>query len=163
MMRLLRAFFIVLCLGGAAAMIAACSDDPAGPATGRVAGTITFQGAWPTTGDVQVSIYSNLAPPYVPMGPPDAFTDPIQPGSMTFDYNMAGLDPGDYTALYVSWRDPVNPAGARLLGMYWAFADSVGISSTNGLPVVAPASILITDGSLYHLELDIQADLDLAP
>ncbi|MBI4720210.1 MAG: hypothetical protein HY770_03105 [Chitinivibrionia bacterium] len=134
-----------------------------GATTGSVAGKVTFQGSWPSTGEVQVSIYSNLTAPYIPMGPPDAATDPITSGSSEYNYIIAGLDKGVYTAIYVGWRDPANPAGARLLGMYWVYEDSVGISASSGLPVAAPSSVTISSTSLNHTGLDIKADLDLAP
>jgi hypothetical protein len=158
-------FSLILAVAGMATL-GGCSDDesPAGPTTGSVAGKVTFQGTWPATGDIQVSIYSNLSPPYIPMGPPDAFTNPIVPGS-EYNYTIAGLDPGTYTAIYVGWRDPTAPPGPgsnALLGMYWIHADSVGIGSM-GAPVVPPTSVSITSSNLNRMGLDITANLELAP
>ena len=147
-------------------LIGACSDDdPVVPATGSVAGKVTFVGTWPTTGEVQVSIFtSTFAPPptYIPMGPPEAATDPILSGLTEFDYSIPGLDKGDYTVIYVGWRDPQNPAGARLLGVYWAMADSIGIGGT-GAPAVTPTPVTINNSTLNYTGLNIKADLDLAP
>lgn len=155
------AMFLVL-----PALFNACGDedDPARvPATGSVAGTVTFLGEWPSSGDVQISIYSALSSPWVPMGPPEAFTDPIQGSPAQYQYKLDGLDKATYAAIYVSWRDPQNPGASRLLGMYWAFPDSVGISGQSGLPVEQPASVTINDANLNHSNLDITADLGLAP
>jgi hypothetical protein len=147
-------------------LLGACGDDddPARvPTTGSVAGTVTFDGDWPSTGEIQVSIYSTLSPPWVPMGPPEAFTDPIQGTPTQYDYMLDGLDKATYAAIYVSWRDPQNPSASRLLGMYWTFADSVGINAQTGLPVEQPASITIDSANLNLTNLDITANLDLAP
>ncbi len=139
-------------------------DDPAGiPATGSVAGTVTFLGEWPSSGDIQISIYSTLSPPWVPMGPPDAFTDPIQGSPAQYQYKLDGLDKATYAAIYVSWRDPQNPAASKLLGMYWASPESAGIDEQSGLPVEQPASVTINDANLNHSNLNITADLDMVP
>jgi hypothetical protein len=157
---------LVTMLIALAALLGACDDDDnptSVPKTGSVAGTITFQGAWPASGEVQVSIYSSLTPPWVPMGPPDAFTDPITGSPATYDYKMAGLDKATYAAIYVSWRDPQNPAASKLLGMYWAFADSVGINAQTGLPHIPPTAVTIDNANLNLTGLDITANLDLVP
>jgi hypothetical protein len=139
-------------------------DNPVnpGPTTGSVAGTVTFTGSWPATGEVQVSIYSTLTNPWIPMGAPDGFTDPITPGSATYDYLISGLDKGDYMAIYVSWRDPANPAGTKLLGMYWTTPSQSGINPGSGLPVQQPLGVTINDSNLNHTGLNITADLALS-
>jgi hypothetical protein len=153
----------VVCLG----FIVGCGDDDKKPTDsdsfGSIAGTVAFRGTWPAEGDVQVSLYSTLSPPWVPMGPPDAATDPIASGSTSYSFTFDGLDPATYAAVYVSWRDPANPTNARLLGMYWAFADSVGIDSGSGLPRTQPSAVTIEGSSLDAQGIDIAADLDLAP
>lgn len=133
------------------------------PTTGSVSGKVTFVGTWPATGEVQVGIYANLQPPYIPMGPPEAFSDPIPAGTMEYDYKLEGLEKGTYTAIYVSWRDPANPAASKILGMYWAHPDSVGIDTSTGftVPVTAPTSITIDDNNLDWSNLNIKADLGL--
>jgi hypothetical protein len=147
-------------------VLGGCDEDEnnpvtPGPTTGTVAGTVTFTGSWPATGEVQVSIYSSLSAPWVPMGAPDAFTDPITSGSMTYDYSMPGLDKGDYMAIYVSWRDPAVPAASKLLGMYWSNPAASGIAPS-GLPVAQPTGVTINDATLNHTGLNITADLDLS-
>jgi hypothetical protein len=144
-----------------------CDDEEETPmapglTTGSVSGTVTFTGSWPATGEVQVSIYSTLTPPWVPMGAPDAFTDPITSGSATYDYMMSGLDKGDYMAIYVSWRDPLNPAGTKLLGMYWTNPAETGINPGSGLPVQQPLGVIINETKMNHTGLNITADLGLS-
>ncbi len=144
----------------------ACSDDENNPAatpnTGSVAGTVTFLGTWPASGNVQVGAYSVInTPPGVPTGPPDGFTDPIagQPGS--YAYRIDGLEVGDYAAVFVSWRDPASPSTARVIGVYWAFEDSVGVRDTPPTPwPPGPMPFTIKKG-LVTGGLDITADLDL--
>ena len=130
----------------AAFSAAGCSDDddggPMAPTTGSVSGKVTFVGTWPASGEIQVSVYTGLTPPWVPTGPPEAFTDPI-PVSNEYDYVLEGLDFGDYSAVYVSWRDPAMPANSKLLGMFWAFPDSVGINAQTGLPKEMPSDFTI--------------------
>lgn len=145
------------------ALTPGCSDNTTAPATGAVSGTVSFSGTWPASGDIQVSIYSNLNPPYIPMGPPDGFTDPIPGPVVSFDYTLNGLAMGDYTAVYVSWRDPQNPANSRLLGMYWMTTGDSGIDPSNGAPKAPPTPVTIDASHLVQSSLDITADLDLAP
>ena len=164
-MQKIKKTFPMLLLALGLMVFLACDDEESptqpGPVTGSVAGTVTFIGSWPATGEVQVSIYSALTAPWVPMGAPDGFTDPITSGSATYDYTMSGLDKGDYMAIYVSWRDPLNPASTKLLGMYWTNPAASGIAPS-GLPVQQPLGVTINDAKMNHTGLNITADLDLS-
>ncbi len=161
MKRLFHGLAIAVAMATLIGMLPACDDDnnPAGggPTTGTVSGTVTFNGTWPTTGDVQISVFSTFPPP---PGPPDAFTDPI-PAAASYDYQIGGLEPGDYAAIVVGWRDPGNPSAAEILGMYWAFVDSVAVDS-NGDPRGFPLPVTVEAGQTED-NLDITADLDVAP
>jgi len=170
--------FSVLALAAAvsvAAGIVACGDDDnpaAGSGIGSVSGKVTFLnvGSWPATGEVQVAIYSSLTPPaYTPTGPPDAFTNPIAEGSTEYSYSLSGLDPGTYTGILVSWREPANPSGAKMLGMYWIYGDSLAVYDT-GLPEIigtakdpGPKAIVISEDDPAHTGLDFTADLGIVP
>ncbi|MFC1500230.1 hypothetical protein ACFL6T_04340 [Candidatus Zixiibacteriota bacterium] len=143
-------------------LLSACTDDPASvPQTGSVTGTITFSGTWPDAGDVQVSIYSVLSPPWIPMGPPDQANDSITGNPDTDEFTFSGLEFGDYTAIYVSLRDPSNPAATQLLGMYWAHPDSVGISPFTGLPLTQPTAVTIDKDYPHLTGIDLLVDFDL--
>ncbi len=154
----------------AAGLLIACNDDnnPTGtqtPQTATISGAVHFTGTWPSTGDVQVSIFSTLiSPPGVPGGPPDAFTDPLNPATdfPDYHYTLEGIDPGKYAAIFVGWRDPANPTGAKLIGTYWVYGDSLGIAA-NGLPKdPGPAPVTLKAGD-HRTNLNVTADLDLAP
>ncbi len=168
-----RLFILGATLVGCAAAIAlfpACNDtasttSPAGE-TGSVSGTVTFTGTWPTTppgGGIQVSIYSSLMPPGVPGGPPDAFTNPLNKTTdfPTYNFKLSGIDPGDYAAVFVGWRDPSNPSGAKLIGTYWVYVDSLGVAA-NGLPKPPGPSTVTVEKGKDTGGLDIVADLDLS-
>ncbi len=160
-----RKFLTILLLAMAATFIACeSSTEPEDeqPDTGTVTGTINFDGTWPANGDVQISIYGDLNAPYVPTGPPEQASDPIASGSGTYDFTFEGLAKSTYSAIYVSWRDPANPAGTKLLGMYWTTSDSSGINGITGLPVQPPTEVTIDDNTLEVTGLTITADLDLA-
>lgn len=168
-MKRLFCVLLISAMAALASVLPACDDDDdpmdGGPTTGKVSGTVSFTGAWPSVGDVQVSIYSTLVtPPGVPGGPPDAFTDPLIPATdyPTYDYTLEGLDPGDYAAIFVGWRDPADPPGAKLIGVYWIHVDSLGIAMS-GLPKApGPTGVSIDAGSDIT-GLDIVADLGLIP
>ncbi len=170
MKRPFRLLAIAVVLATTLGMLSACDDDEdnpmdGGPTTGKVSGTVNFTGTWPTTGDVQVSIYSTLmTPPGVPGGPPDAFTEPLIPATdyPTYNYTLEGLDPGDYAAIFVGWRDPANPSGAKLLGMHWIYVDSLGIA-VSGLPKAPGPTTISVDAGDNITNLDIEADLGLIP
>jgi hypothetical protein len=164
MKRVFSTISLAAALGFAVGLLA-CSEDSTSPGAGSVSGKVTFEGEWPPTGDVQVSIFSNLEPPdYAPTGAPDGFTSPIAPNTTEYNYELGGLDNGSYAGILVSWREAANPSGARMLGMYWIHPDSVGIES-DGLTAKSPGpkTIAIKSSSLKHTGLDIKADLDLAP
>ena len=116
------------------------SGDPAN--TGSVSGTVTFTGTWPVSGNVQVAVYAALPP----TGPPDGYTNPLNPATdyPTHDYKIAGLDPGNYAGVIVSWRDPSNPLSSKIIGQY-----------SGGMPVVV---VKKEDAPGF----DIVADLDQA-
>jgi len=168
----MKRLFSVLTLAAAVAttaIILSCGDDdPASAGAGSVSGTVTFIGsrAWPTVGEVQVGIYAHLDPPdYAPTGPPDAFTLAIEePVTGQYSYHLAGLDYGTYTGILVSWREANDPGGARMLGMYWIYPDSLGIQP-DGVTAKAPgpAPIAIKSSKPKHTGLDIKADIDLVP
>jgi hypothetical protein len=144
-----RVFSSVVCTLCAVALATAvaCSDDdnPAAgdPAnTGSISGTVTFAGTWPVTGDIQVAVYSSLPP----TGPPDGFTNPLNPATdyPTYDYTVPGLDPGNYAGVIVSWRDPSDPLSSEIIGQY-----------SGGL------SVTVVKGETAS-GFDITADLDQA-
>jgi hypothetical protein len=154
-----RFHFLAIAVALAASIVMlACEDDedPAGPATGSIAGTITFQGTWPTTGNVQLSVFSA----FPPTGAPDAFTDPISP-TASHDYQIDGLEPGEYAAVVIGWRDPADPPGAKTIGMYWAFVDSVAVDGS-GNPRGFPVPVTVRAGETQN-NVDMVADLDVAP
>lgn len=147
-------------------ILAACdnSNEPEPiPDTGSISGTVTFVGTWPASGNIQVSVYQTLAPPFVPTGPPEQATDPIAANTTTYNFKFEGLEKTTYAAVFVGWRDPANPAASRLLGMYWAYPDSVGINPQNGLPLEQPRAITIDDDHIEVTNINIKADLNLAP
>ncbi len=137
-----------------------CEKDSTGPENdfGSVSGKINFIGTWPSNGDIQVSIYSA----WPPMGPPDVATDPLPSGSNSQSYKIEGISKGDYSAIVVGWRDPADPAGAKIIGIYHQNANSAGVDAT-GLPTVAPTAINISNSNLNFTTIDMQANLDIAP
>jgi hypothetical protein len=142
-------------------LISACDDDddPTGPAatTGSISGTVTFLGTWPASGNVQVSVYSS----YPPMGPPDGFTDPI-PAGASYNFKIEGLDPGNYAAVVVGWRDPAMPASAVCNGIYWVNPDSVGVAANCVPEPPGPMGVTVQVGK-DQSGVNITADLDLVP
>jgi len=157
--------FSLAALAALILFVTACSDDDnptKPPEFGSVAGRVTFVGAWPATGNVQVSIWAS----WPPAGPPSAATDPIPSGSVTFDYKIDGLNKGLYKALTVGWRNPANPAGAKVLGIYMNDSSNtgvLGIDSVTGRQMLAtPVSIEITDSNPNLTGLSIKADLAYA-
>lgn len=161
---------LIFMLVVAPVVLGGCSEDsnPAAPTTGSISGTVNFTGTWPSTGDVQISVYSSISQPggpgpaYLPTGAPDGFTDPI-PGPVTsYDFTIGGLGMGTYAAVYVGWRDPANPSGALLLGVFQANHSVSGLDQ-QGLPAAAPAQVVIEDGKLTQDGIDMTADLSFAP
>ncbi|MFH1009087.1 MAG: hypothetical protein V1800_16560 [Candidatus Latescibacterota bacterium] len=155
-MRRLLLMLVAVALSG---FLAGCSEDnnPAGGDDfGEVSGTITFTGTWPTTGDVQVSIWTS----FPPAGPPAGATDPLAAGDL-IAYKIEGLSKGTYQAVTVGWREATNPAGAKVLGIYWAY-NELGVDD-KGLPTVNPVPVEISDAKMDWSGIDMMANLDIAP
>jgi hypothetical protein len=136
-----------------------CSDDENPLATqefGEISGKVTFVGNWPQTGDVQISIWAS----WPPTGPPAAATDPLQTGVASVDYKIEGLSKGMYPVITAGWRDPNNPQGAKVIGIYWDQSDSLGVDGL-GNPMVAPRAIEIKDSQMVFQNIDIKANLDI--
>lgn len=153
-----KSLFCLLALVGLM-FLTACSDDenPVKPRDfGTVSGQVTFTGAWPSFGDVQVSIWTS----WPPAGPPEKASDPIAAGTTTYNYKLEGLNKGEYKALTVGWRDPANPTTAKVLGLYWANSDSSGVSS---LPpfYATPTTINLNDAKIDWTNANIKADLSI--
>lgn len=157
-----KSFFCVLALA-VFVIFTACSDDTNPvkvPDFGTVSGRVTFSGAWPSVGDVQVSIWTS----WPPAGPPASASAVIAKGSTTYDYKLEGLNKGEYKALTVGWRDPANPAGAKVLGIYWSNTDSSGVSVdpvTLRPSYASPTVININDAKIDWTNTNIKADLTL--
>ncbi len=139
--------------------LTACSDDNnpvKAPDFGTVSGRVTFTGAWPATGDVQISIWTS----WPPAGPPAKASDVIAKGTTTYDYKLEGLNKGEYKALTVGWRDPANPSGAKVLGLYWANSDSSGVSAAPPF-YATPTIITVSDAKIEWTNSNIKADLSI--
>ncbi|HQU73453.1 MAG TPA: hypothetical protein PKV71_09725 [Calditrichia bacterium] len=152
-------------------MASSCSDDSTGPDIpdkGTISGTVTFTGTWPATGEIQVSLWTALDPTtYAPTGAPAGATEAIaQTGS--YEFSFEGLDDGEYVAIYVGWRDPADPTGARLLGMYWTNPSDAGVVELEvapgvfvTAPVAAPSTITVSESNRVVSNVNITANLDL--
>ena len=156
-------WLVIIALGA----LMGCSEDDSPTETsefGEVSGTITFVGTWPSAGDVQVSIWSQLSEDGQPFMAPDRNTEPLaRPEGNTAAYKIQELSKATYLAVTVGWRDPDNPmAGGKVLGVYWAQADSVG-ADREGLIAVTPTPIEISDDRLVWSNIDIKANLDVVP
>jgi hypothetical protein len=168
----MKRLFSIIAVAGALVWTAgsfySCNSSTGTGPTGSVSGKVTFlnTGSWPSSGDVQVSVYSALPPDGVPAGPPDGYTLPITSGSLDYSYKIAGLDLAHYVAVFVSWRNPAIPGSATLLGVYWAYPDSVGVAS-NGTKIApqapGPTGVSLTKSKPDAKNLDFVADLSLAP
>jgi len=140
--------------------IFSCSESSTGPEDefGKISGAITFIGSWPENGEVQVSAWTS----WPPAGPPTAFSDAFTPGTIFQNYALEGLSKGIYDVITVGWRNPDNPADAKVLGIYWLQTDSLGVDS-NGYPTVTPVSIDVSSSKMKWKNIDIIADLDIIP
>lgn len=117
-----------------------CSDDDKDqPLTGTLAGQVIFHGAWPDSGHVQLSVFTNWTIttcswcPDPAGGPPayythrDYFQDPNPDngdGPDTVSYEITGITLGTYACVAVGWRSPTQTGDIAceepVLGMYGA-------------------------------------------
>jgi hypothetical protein len=157
--RILVAMTIVVVM----AFFLGCSDDKNPAQTqqyGEVSGTVKLVGTWPAAGNVQVSIWANWPPTTAPAGASAVFA----PGQNTQTYKIEGLNKGSYPVVTVGWRDPANPAGAKVLGIYWANSDSVGVADGRGITLsgVQALPINVADGNMTFTNINIKGNLDFA-
>jgi hypothetical protein len=140
-----------------------CSDDKNPVQTqqyGTISGTVKLVGAWPATGNVQVSIWANWPPTSAPAGASAIFTS----GQNSQTYKIEGLNKGAYPVVTVGWRDPASPATAKVLGIYWANSDSVGVADGRGITLsgVQALPVNVADGNMTWTNVNIKANLDFA-
>lgn len=142
--------------------IGACSNDdnPTNvPEFGTVSGRVTFDGTWPATGNVQVSIFDV----WPPQGPPYQASAVIAANSATYDFKFEGLAKDTYPAIVVGWRDPANPnpaTSSRVLGIYVNDPSKPGITVTGGQPTYdTPVPIVINDAKMIWTGVDLRGDL----
>jgi hypothetical protein len=128
---------------------------------GEISGKVNFVGNWPATGEVQVSLWASWPPAGPPAAATPAFTQVTTPQSVS--YRIQCLAKNTYQMLTVGWRDPANPAGAKVLGIYWAQSDSLAVDAT-GAPIagIQPLPIQISDTQLNLKNIDIKANLSIA-
>ncbi|MCA9744089.1 MAG: hypothetical protein H6695_00785 [Deferribacteres bacterium] len=137
----------------------ACKDDKNPVAVnefGEISGTVNFVGAWPAAGDVQVSIWSS----WPPAGPPAAASDALTSNNNSATYKLDGLQKGTYPVMTVGWRDPQNPTGAKVIGIYWAQSDSLGVDASGNV-TAAPQAIVIDNSQMVYSNVVVKANLDI--
>ncbi len=86
---------------------------------GSIAGTVTFSGTWPNSGEVLITLDTN----YPPQGPPAGFsyitnTDLVE---NAYNYSFSNLSFRDYNAITVTyWPEGYVTAGTNysLIGSY---------------------------------------------
>lgn len=140
------------------AFILGCSEEQnpvQSQTSGEISGTVTFTGTWPAKGNIQVSMWTS----WPPAGPPAAFSAPLTPGVATQTYKISGLNKGPYSVITVGWRDPADPTGAKVIGVYTGndvlSVDCAGQFTFPALPIE------IADGKLTVTNVDIRANLDI--
>ncbi len=140
-------------------LLAACSSSPtASNDLGEISGTVTFVGQWPSRGDIQVSAWAS----WPPAGPPAAASEVFTAGKNSQSYKIEGLSKGDYPVITIGWRDPANPQGALVLGIFWDNTAKAGVDSS-GMPNVTPKPVSISSGHLTWNNVDMTANLDVVP
>jgi len=125
---------------------------------GAISGKVNFVGAWPAKGDVQVSLWAT----WPPAGPPAAASTVFVSGNNSQSYKIQCLAQKTYPVLTVGWRDPANPAAAKMLGIYWSQADSLAVDG-GGRPLAGaqPLPVQVVDGKLNWSNVNIKANLSI--
>ncbi|MDZ7361525.1 MAG: hypothetical protein ONB46_12490 [candidate division KSB1 bacterium] len=140
------------------AFILGCSEEQnpvQSQTSGEISGTITFTGTWPAKGNVQVSMWTS----WPPAGPPAAFSAPLTPGVATQTFKISGLNKGPYSVITVGWRDPADPTGAKVIGVYTG-NDVLGVDCKGDFTLPA-LPVEIAEGRLKYTNINIRANLDI--
>lgn len=157
----MRTFRILMLMGLVLSMAfwQGCSDDKnpvQSSTTTEVSGTVTFNGTWPTKGNIQVSLWTSWPPTTAPA----AFSAPLTPGVATQSYKIAGLSKGSYAVITLGWRDPADPTGAKVIGVYSANNTLSGVDCKGDF-TVAPLPVEISDNNLKATNVNLVANLDI--
>ncbi|HXS10502.1 MAG TPA: hypothetical protein VN852_10995 [Candidatus Krumholzibacteria bacterium] len=124
-------------------VVASCGDDDSTgtPQSGSIAGTVTFRGTWPASGEIYITVFAQ----YPPTGAPDAFTNPITQNQLgpgrTFNYKVPGLEAGTYKAVLIGWRAGIGQD--QCTGLYWNYPDSVGIDKNCIAEAPGPSAVTV--------------------
>ena len=157
----MRTFRIVIMMGLVLSMALwlGCSDDKnpvQSSTTTEISGTITFNGTWPAKGNVQVSLWTS----WPPAGPPAAFSASLTPGVASQTYKISSLSKGPYAVITVGWRDPADPTGAKVIGVYSANNTLSGVDCKGDF-TVAPLPVEISDSNPKATNVNLVANLDI--
>ncbi len=148
-----RTIFGLLCLAGLVAGCTETNDDLGGDELASIRGTVTLTGDWPTTGEIQVSLFSQwhteMAVNVAPQGPPSYATEQLNsptPAGQThvLAYEILDITPGTYPSLVVGWRDGGQSGlDEPVLGLYGAdFATNDSL----------PSAIVLDGGDDFTLD-----------
>ena len=131
-------------------------SDPL-PEFATISGTITFDGTWPTTGVIALSLSSSWPPTGAPAASMEITSSDLI--NDMYNYIFDNVSFGDYGAIAVSWQDPEddNPGtNQHIIGSYGGTAEYI-----YGAYYDADSITVSVDN--YELSnLDFTADLSLA-
>ena len=132
------------------------ASDPL-PEFATISGTITFDGTWPTTGVIALSLSSSWPPTGAPAASMEITSSDLI--NDMYNYIFDNVSFGDYGAIAVSWLDPDdnNPASNQhIIGSYGGTANYI-----YG-PYFDATSITVSETQYTLTGKDFNADLSMA-
>lgn len=148
---ILAAWIILAVLG--------CEEGKGGPEKseyGEISGQVTFEGTWPASGTVYLSIQSSWPPTGAPYKA-DVVSSSELDAASRYDFELDQIVFGTYPAITVSWLDPYDPnpvTNQHILGVY-------GGTAAAGFMDADPVTVSVDAAELTGI--DFQADFSLIP
>ncbi len=152
-------------------MLPGCEEDDKGspPITGTLNGEVIFNGEWPDSGDVQISLFTSWSTNpcswcgVAPGAPPAYYTEPLtdpdttnEAGPDTVSFTIEGIALGTYQAVAAGGRAPVTGSinctepVIGLFGAEWGTNDSI------------PEAVTFSDAQ-PTVDVSLGAEFDMLP
>ena len=139
-----------------------CEDStgPTTPEDATISGTITFSGAWPDTGTVEVSameIWDHTLESFTGIPEISKVISQSDVTANTYTYTLDMLPFKTYNAIIVTWRDPIDPDHSTMYHTLGAYGGTYPFYTSYG--GADPTALTVSDTLNTLSEINFSADL----
>mgnify|MGYP005725342775 CR=1 FL=1 len=125
------------------------------PVMTEISGTISFLGSLPPDGRINVAVWADWPTQDAPL-----LENDFDPRGASADYKFEDVAQRTYAAITAAWSPDDMTQDVTVIGVYWAFPDSVGADGSETL-LGSPTPVTISSEAPVASGLDFTADFGL--